>query len=201
MTRILAAAFILLAGAVEAQDVPSAVVRFEIPFEYQGRIRTKIGSGVHIGNGFILTAEHVVDKSQSVPFLLSNSKEKHTAVVLWSSYDYDIALVRAPDMAGLPARDLSCRAPIVGEPVMAVGNLHGLRWFRSQGHVATEPDELQRWKRVYALSGPIAGGMSGGPVFDFLGEIIGIVVAGPESEAFGFAVPGPAICQLLGRVQ
>lgn len=200
MIRFLAASFLLCAGVVEAQDVPSAVVRFEVPFEYQGRIRTKIGSGVHIGNGFILTAEHVADKSETLPFQMSTSRKMHDATVLWTNHGFDIALVHAPDMVGLPARDLSCRAPIVGEPVMAVGNLHGLRWFRSQGHVATEPDELQRWKTVYALSGPIAGGMSGGPVFDFLGDIIGIVVAGPESEAFGFAVPGPAICKLLGRV-
>lgn len=201
MMRVLLTSLFLLAGTVAvAQDAPSAVVRFEKPCAYNGRIATCIGSGVHIGNGFILTAQHVVDKETTIPFQLKNSRTFHTAEVLWSNYDYDIALVRAP-MEDLPALTLDCGVPPVSEPVTSIGNLHGLRWFVSKGHVATEPDKLARWLDVYALSGPIAGGMSGGPVIDAASNIVGIVVAGPESEAFGFAVPGRTICKLLGRVR
>lgn len=199
MIRILLASVLLAISAAEASGPPSPVVRIEIPVEYNGRTGMRIGSGVHIGNGFILTAEHVAAKDKTLPFVLSDSKEVHIATVLWTSYDYDIALLHAP-MDFIPSIALDCRAPIVGEQIVAVGNLHGLRWFRSQGHVATEPDKLQRWNSVYALTGPIAGGMSGGPVTDVHGRLIGIVVAGPESEAFGFAVPSLTICKLLGRV-
>lgn len=199
MIRIMLAGLFLVANAVEANDLPSAVVRFEIPGEYNGRVGTRIGSGVHVGNGFILTAEHVAAKDKTVPFLLSNDKHIHTATVLWTSYDYDIALLHAP-MEFVPSAEIVCRTPAVGEQVMSIGNLHGLRWFHSPGTVATAPAELQRWRHVYAVTGPIAGGMSGGPVLDRDGRIVGIIVAGPESEAFGFAVPSLTICKLLGRV-
>ena len=193
MIRVALAALLLLVGTAEASRRPGAVVRVE----FDG----KIASGVHIGNGFILTAQHVVDKSPEITFLLDNGSDLHTAQVLWSNYDYDVALIHAP-MEDVSASELSCRTPAVGEPVVAIGNLNGHRFFRSPGHVATEPENVDRWHDVYAVAGANGGGMSGGPVVDSEGRIVGLTVAGPgRIGPYGLIVSGTAICKLLGRVK
>lgn len=192
----LAAIAILLASTASAQDVGQAPAGATVRFEGNG----KIASGVHIGHGFILTAEHVVDRDKTLTFQLDNGKTEHTATVLWSNYDYDVALVYSP-VKSVDKADLACRTPAVGETVLAVGNLNGHRFFKSPGYVSTGVEEIDRWKEVYAVSGANGGGMSGGPVLDKDGQVVGLTVAGPgRIGPYGLIVPGSAICKLMGRV-
>lgn len=193
MIRVALAALLLLAGTAEASRRPGSTIRIETD--------SKVASGVHIGNGFILTAQHVVEKSAEITFLLDNSSTIHTAKVLWANYDYDVALIHAP-MEDVASSELSCRTPSVGEPVTAIGNLNGHRFFRSPGVVATELEDVDRWHDVYAVAGANGGGMSGGPVLDAEGRIVGLTVAGPgRIGPYGLIVTGSAICKLLGRVK
>jgi S1-C subfamily serine protease len=63
------------------------------------------GSGVNIGNGYIVTAAHVPGEAATVKIKTSGGKE-FDADVLWVNHVYDVALLRADPKAlggGQPA--------------------------------------------------------------------------------------------------
>lgn len=167
------------------------------------------GSGVHIGNGFILTAGHVTDGLQSIGVLLSDGT-KAEGDVLWTNAPepggYDVSLVYVPDLKA-EAAPLSCAATHTGEAVSIVGNPGPLTFLTTWGRVSgvIAAGQWYVWKSLVALDIVSAPGVSGGPVYDESGEVVGILVSGmvlPERGNFGYSmmVPSTAICHLLGRV-
>lgn len=83
---------------------------------------TSHGTGVHIGDGLILTAAHVVDSVNTFS-LTDSQRRKQMATVLWASKAYDVALVRVEDASGLATARLDCdHSPEVGDRVSAFGN-------------------------------------------------------------------------------
>lgn len=165
-----------------------------------------MGSGVHIGGGFIVTAEHVV-KSSKVASLKTRGGRAASAEVLWASADYDIALLKTD--AIIPSASLDCVAATVGDSIMAVGNPLGMEFISSYGRVAGDPREfLPNWKAAFVTDMTVIMGNSGGPVFSSDGKIVGIVVGAPMAPidgggksyiGFSLAVPSSAVCKLLGR--
>src|SRR5690606_29314560 len=79
------------------------------------------GTGVSIGNGIILTAEHVVGDNKTVK-IKTEAGTVIDADVLWSSEKYDIAYVRAIDAADIGTANLACREPRLGEEITIRGN-------------------------------------------------------------------------------
>lgn len=167
-----------------------------------------IGSGVHIGDGYIITAAHVVDDAKTVKIKSRDGKD-HGADVLWVNADYDIALVQVADASGMPSAAMSCRTATVGENITAVGNPMGVEFLSAFGRISGEPREfLPNWKLVFVVDMTALGGQSGGPVFDDAGDVIAIVVGGLISPlardiasptGYNFAVPSAAVCKLMGR--
>lgn len=164
------------------------------------------GSGVHIGNGFVLTAAHVVGKSKTADLKLDDGTTRK-AEVLWTNKGYDIALIRTSS-AGMAASVLACRSPNDGETITARGNPTILEFVDSYGRVAGNAREVGPWGSVIITDITTVPGMSGGGVFDASGHLIAITVgvmsapAGmfPSLSGFGTAVPGSTICSLMGRV-
>ncbi|QKC99162.1 S1 family peptidase [Mesorhizobium sp. NZP2298] len=192
-------------------------VRIELP--------TSLGSGVYIGNGVIITAAHVVDDAPrcngagfsncdaSVPptvRLISDQGDVQTGEVLWLNKEYDIAAIRPANARRFTAAPLACRDAVVGEPLAAEGNPLGMQFITMHGYVSGTVRELQpNWKSAFITDMTTISGMSGGPVYDNAGQVIGITVgsADPNAKpggsavaAWGFAVPSSAVCSLLGRV-
>jgi S1-C subfamily serine protease len=167
------------------------------------------GSGVHIGNGYILTATHVIgDKAKSAT-LKTDKGIKLDSTVLWSSADYDVALLRIADPKALKSVPLSCRTPPVGEHVSVEGSPMRLEFQTTWGRIAGKTQVGgDMWKAVYVLDATIAPGVSGGPVFDSNRNVVGIAVGmmasgfGPFTRtgpAYAFIVPGRQVCNLMGR--
>lgn len=166
------------------------------------------GSGVHIGNGYIVTAAHVVRDKDQVK-IKADDGGTVTAPVLWRNRNYDIALVRlAPKAAArLDVADLSCRVPAVGESVEAFGNPNDVEFLRNIGHVSGRMRQAGPWAEVVVLDMTIAPGMSGGPVLDQHGRVVAISVGVsissigfmPSMVPIAFAVPGRTVCHLLAR--
>lgn len=166
-----------------------------------------LGSGVHVGNGFIVTAAHVV-KASKVVSIKTRDGRTASADVLWASSDYDIALLRTATV--MPAASLSCETVAVGDDVMAVGNPLGMEFISSYGRVAGEPrDFLPNWKSAFVTDLTVIMGNSGGPMFSADGRVAGIVVGVPAPAVegggrsyigFSFVVPSSAVCKLMGRV-
>lgn len=166
------------------------------------------GSGVYIGNGLILTAAHVVVNSKD-----GNVKVKTEGgnilkgEVLWMSKARDVALVKVSGTFGLSPAVLSCSTPQIGDAIQARGNPLSVEFFSSWGHIAGTPREMGRWLEIVPTDLTVVMGMSGGPVFDVRGEVVGLVV-GVMGAPMGISVsitgasvvvPGSAICPLLGR--
>lgn len=156
------------------------------------------GSGVHIGNGFVLTAAHVVQANKTVKLKTQDGTEID-APVLWSSPAYDAALVYAPALKA-ESSPFSCRAPVAGELVRAYGNPRHVEFAQTWGRVSGMAPEDAADKGNVVVNITFIGGMSGGPVFDEQGHVIGLVQAVLGQTAFGFMVPMSSICHLLGRV-
>lgn len=191
------AVFISLSMKAPPTETLSAVVKVKLPNGH--------GSGVSIGDGYIITAAHVVGTEKTVTLKTSDGSIR-PATVLWASKEYDIALVRTdPDRLG-KAR-LECRVAAEGEPIISMGNPLALEFVSAYGKIAGSPRELAHWKSVYVTDITTIMGQSGGPVFDADGDLIGITVGvmvapvgfSGSFVGYGFAVPSRSVCDLLGR--
>lgn len=189
----------------------SAVARTADPVEKAGAV-VKVqmdgghGSGVHIGNGYVLSAAHVVKDLQTVT-LKSDLGDIQEAEILWTNKTYDVALLRAKRPGRLGAAHLSCREPKTGELIRLQGSPLSNEFLTTRGFVAGKVREHEHWKAVVPTDVMIGWGMSGGPALDARGNVVGLGVGimlrgmGMSVVALGIAyvVPGDVICGLMGR--
>lgn len=155
------------------------------------------GSGVHIGNGYILTAHHVIDGAKELTVKTDDGRSL-TPEIMWANSAYDIALLRV-DPAGVSSRALRCTDPLRGDAVWSLGNPLGLKFVAFYGHISGSARPLGDWASVLILDITVGPGMSGGPLIDSSGRVVGIVVAAMRGTPIGAAVPGSAACRLMGR--
>lgn len=207
---ILAASIAALVGCSSGSIDPATTAA--IPEQGGSAVRIQavdgLGSGVYIGNGAVITAAHVVGDNAKVT-LISDTGEATAGDVLWRSKEYDIALVRPSRPAAFTAASVTCRAPVVGESLTAVGNPAGLEFVTMRGYVADRPHPAGVWADVFSMDVTTIAGMSGGPVYDAAGDVVGITVGTmvsavptnglPAQGGLGTAVPMRTVCGLLGR--
>ncbi len=163
------------------------------------------GSGVHIGDGFIVTAAHVVGDAKEVQ-VKAKGGENRKADVLWINKAYDIALLRTSS-AGLGAAKLACHTVKAGDPIVAYGNPLQIEFVAAYGKIAGEPRKTGPWNAVYVTDITTVMGQSGGGTFADNGDLIGItvgVMAAPigfsgSLVGYGYVVPSTAVCELLAR--
>lgn len=180
------------AQRIEAATPASATV--EVLIGDQGH-----GSGVHLGNGYVLTAGHVAQSGAKL-VVEDTQGTKRDAEVLWTNTTYDVALLRVQDWANLKQRNLACRALIKGEQVSFEGNPLVIQDVTTWGRVAQPtPQEIGPWKQGVLVDAQIMPGMSGGPVFDAAGAVIGINVGTFTGYAAGIIVPSQTVCSLLAK--
>lgn len=164
------------------------------------------GSGVHVGNGYIITAAHVAAHGEITVKLDDGTEMPSTT--LWINEAYDIALLRVDNFAGVASSRLVCRVPEVNETVIARGNPLAMEWISTRGWIAGKTLTVRgAWQSVVPMSLPLAGGMSGGGLFDENGDLVGILVGAPLQQigygasmvGISYAVDGRSICNLLAR--
>ena len=168
------------------------------------------GSGVIVGARLVLTAAHTVhDSSASVVF--ANGREISSAVLWRGEGEYDLALLLLAEPAPHAPATLGCRDPSVGEELVGAGFPMRGGWTGAWGRAASPaPYGSDRVHRIVAM--PVVPGMSGGPVFDRRGRVVGLMVAlmamplpgvmgqpVPSATGLGFIVPGETICLGLAR--
>lgn len=160
------------------------------------------GSGTHIGNGFILSAAHVVREAKTVTVTGDNGT-KYEAEVLWANVGYDVALLRVSTPTSIGVTPLSCAPNYTGQKVQAFGNPMGVEFVYTRGEVNGVARQHGPWKRVIPLDMTTIYGQSGGGVIDADGNLVGVTVGLLPTPygitAFGWAVPGEAVCDLLAR--
>ena len=146
------------------------------------------GSGFFIdGNGYIATNYHVIDGASEieVDFIKDNQKQSCKAKIISSDKQNDLAIIKIEDDKFKPYIKLpySFKSTIsdVGSNVFALGypmalTVMGEEVKFTDGKISSKTG-FQGEITTYQISVPVQPGNSGGPLFDYDGNIIGIINA------------------------
>ena len=161
-----------------------------------------LGSGFVVDrSGIVLTNNHVVAGADEVLVRLADNRELH-ARVLGSDPPTDVAVVRLEKPpADLQAVTLGDSEKVrVGDYVLAIGNPLGLGQTVTMGIVSAKNrvigeklgDVDPRYEDFIQTDAAINQGNSGGPLFNFKGEVVGInsaIINPGVAMNVGFAIP------------
>lgn len=156
------------------------------------------GTGWSMGNGYIVTNNHVVENARTINVKGVNGdlNNGYRAKVVATDKVNDIAVLRITDSRfsgnGSIPYSVSSRMADVGEDVFVLGypltQALGNEIKLTNGIISSRTG-YQGDVACYQMSAPIQPGNSGGPMFDNKGNVIGIVVAGvPGAENVGYAI-------------
>jgi serine protease Do len=167
------------------------------------RREESLGSGIIISpDGYILTANHVVEGMDEIKVAIPDSKREYTAKVVGTDPPTDVAVLKI-DATGLPAITLGDSDQLeVGDVVLAIGNPFGVGQSVTMGIVSAlgrnggnigMPSSGYSIQDFIQTDAAINPGNSGGALVDGEGHLIGIntqIKSSSEgNEGIGFAVP------------
>ncbi|MEY2399745.1 MAG: hypothetical protein QOJ00_2919 [Actinomycetota bacterium] len=205
-----------VAGVVAAVGPSVVTIQSEIsqggPF---GGTAEAAGTGVIISaEGEVMTNAHVVEGATSVKITLAGESQARTANVVGADADADLALLKIPNVSGLPAATLGKSADVhVGDDVVAIGNALALRGGPTvtRGIVSALDRSLDTGSATMTgliqTDASISSGNSGGPLVDATGKVIGINSAvaasgqGSSAENIGFAIAIDNATPVLDRLR
>jgi serine protease Do len=160
-----------------------------------------LGSGVIVSpNGYILTANHVVEDAEIIKVAVQGGRKEYSARVIGRDKPSDVAVLKI-DATGLPAITLADSEQLqVGDVVLAIGNPFGVGQTVTSGIISALGRNglgFGRYEDFIQTDAAINPGNSGGALVDAEGRLVGINTAiispngGDEggSVGIGFAVP------------
>ena len=177
----------------------------QMPQEYR---QNALGTGFVIDReGFILTNNHVVEKTEELKVRLSDEKE-FTAQIIGRDPKTDLALIKIDAQRPLTPLDLGDSDSLeVGDWVLAIGNPFGLGNTVTAGIVSAKYRQIGGgpYDSFIQTDASINPGNSGGPLLDMDGKVIGVnSVIFSESGGnigIGFAIPINMAKQLLPQLR
>ncbi|MFA6055276.1 MAG: DegQ family serine endoprotease [Thermodesulfovibrionales bacterium] len=167
--------------------------RFKTPKE---RKSLGLGSGVIVdADGYILTANHVIQGADEIKVTLSDKREFKGKIV-GSDIMTDIGVVKI-DAKDLPSVKMGNSAKLrVGETVLAIGSPYGLSQTVTMGIVSAVGRAnvgIADYEDFIQTDAAINPGNSGGALVNVRGELVGINTAifstSGGYQGIGFAVP------------
>ena len=123
----------------------------------------------HIGAGHVLTAAHCIAQ-------FSMFVEHKSAMLQWINLKNDVAMLFVPEMTEAPFSPLDCRAPIIGEQIVVIGDTGWATDIYIFGRVSTKPEVRLNDLELVLLDLKVAPGNSGAPVYAADGRIIAMVI-------------------------
>lgn len=179
--------------------------------QQQPQIREGAGSGVIISeDGYIVTNNHVIDKSKEIEVVL-NDKRTYTAKVVGADPSTDIALLKIEEKS-LPyiifgnSDDMK-----VGEWVLAVGNPFNLTSTVTAGIVSAKARNINilnaamKIESFIQTDAAVNPGNSGGALVNTAGELIGINTAIASQTGsyagYAFAVPSSIVQKVVSDIR
>jgi serine protease Do len=164
------------------------------------------GSGFFISaDGFLVTNNHVIDRSSEVQVLTDDGRTLDAKVV-GTDPKTDLALLKV-EGTGFPFVPLASEAPRVGDWVLAVGNPFGLGGTVTAGIVSARARDIGAgpYDDFLQIDAPINRGNSGGPTFNLRGEVIGVntAIASPSGGNVGvaFAIPSETVQRIVAQIK
>lgn len=136
------------------------------------------GSGMVINSRTIITAKHVAQailSSGSEIQIRTKSGEvlsSRIGVAMSSYVDVAILFLMDKDIPVTPV-PLSCNRATVGDKIFAIGHPLAEEWIYTFGYISRNEADPQF--RHQATTMPVANGLSGAPVFNSLGQFVGLI--------------------------
>lgn len=168
-----------------------------------------LGSAIHIGNGRIVTAAHVVAGAKVVSLRAYDGRVSSATVVAVDEKT-DLAILQTN--MRLLAADLSCAQAPIGAPIVSIGNPLGQEFVTAWGRIAGLPRAVNG-ATYYVTDMTVVMGQSGSAVFSD-GKVIGITSAVmvaplqipttdkfvPSLVGFGYVVPSSLVCEMIAKL-
>lgn len=170
-----------------------------------GKRFTSNGAGVIISaNGYILTANHVVDGYESIRILTVDGDAPMLARIVLTEPAYDVALLKVEPTKPLEAASLAAAQSIVeGRQALVIGNPLGMGQTVRAGTIGEVKTVSWDGHRapLRTVNATILKGNSGGGTFDLVtGELLGINVAKSSmSKDTGYMVTVDRLVAILNR--
>jgi serine protease Do len=165
--------------------------------------KSSFGSGYLVTpGGHIVTNYHVVrdyiERPNRYKIRVKNKKKSYPAELVAFNLSDDIALIKVDGLRSPPLKLSPITEPAMGTEVVAMGNPYGLRLSIIEG-IFNGYAEKGLIDRMF-LSMPLNSGMSGGPILNQQGEVIGTNVSVfRKSNSVSFGVPLSKALPLLGQ--
>ncbi|MGB7747518.1 MAG: Do family serine endopeptidase [Verrucomicrobiia bacterium] len=172
----------------------------QFPNDDRKRIRREqnLGSGVIVSpDGYILTANHVVDGADEIKVSFGENKTENAAKIIGTDPPTDVAVLKI-DAKNLPALTLADSDQLeIGDIVLAIGNPYGLGQTVTMGIVSALGRNglagFNQYQDFIQTDAAINPGNSGGALVDAQGRLVGINTAiisrSGGNQGIGFAVP------------
>jgi serine protease Do len=166
-----------------------------------------LGSGVVVSpDGFIITNNHVVEKSDEIKVTLLD-KRTFRGKIVGADPKTDIAIVKI-DASNLPTIPWGDSEQLqVGEFVLAIGNPYGLSHTVTMGIISAVGRAnvgVADYEDFIQTDAAINPGNSGGPLVNIKGELIGINTAifsrTGGYQGIGFAVPSDMVRPIMSQL-
>ena len=156
-----------------------------------------LGSGVIVSpDGYILTANHVVEGADKVKVALASGEKEFDAKIIGTDSATDTAVLKV-EGKDLPAITIADSDKLeVGDVVLAIGNPFGVGQTVTMGIVSglgRGGFGINNYENFIQTDAAINVGNSGGPLVDAEGRLVGIntwiISRSGGSQGLGFAVP------------
>ncbi|MDL2344729.1 S1C family serine protease [Deinococcus sp. MIMF12] len=136
-----------------------------------------VGTAFHIGDGYALTAYHVVKGGRNLS-AVTLGKGRYSLEIVGFDENSDTALLKVNLPAQIPAMPLATARPAVGEAALAIGNGNGTFLTLKTGRVTgidVASDQATFPSGVIELNTRLQPGDSGGPIINARGEAVGVI--------------------------
>lgn len=171
------------------------------------------GSGFIISeDGYVVTNYHVVEGATTLTVITYDSTEYEAKLIGYDESN-DVALLKV-DATDLPSVTIGSSDDLnVGDQVVAIGNPLGeLTSSLSAGYVSAKDRTINTdgsYINMIQIDAAINAGNSGGPLFNMMGEVVGITTAkysgstssGASIEGIGFAIPMDDVISIVSDLK
>lgn len=142
------------------------------------------GTGILIDSTHVLTCAHMVHEGEMWIYTYPVSRVR-MGTPIYGDRRHDLAILELSEPVLLDHYAVFNTTPIVGQPIVLIGNiLGGMKWFVSDGVIS---EKLEFYLLTDALS---RGGNSGGPWLDMNGQVVAITDWGLEKKEVPIGVSG-----------
>ena len=151
---------------------------------------TGTGSGVLLNDtGVIVTNFHVIEDASTASVILSNDDTYSDVSVIDYDELRDIALLKIKAF-DIPAAEMgNSNSVSIGDDVIIIGSPRGLQQSVTRGIISAIRDSGDGY-RLIQTDAAISPGSSGGGMFDYEGNLVGVVVSKlRDAENINFVIP------------